>query len=240
MKSKYKCILVDDLEGNLRALKAEVEEIGLLEVEAVYTDPRKFLDNVKEHESKIIFLDVNMPIDGITVGEKLFGKKIIYVSGHVHRASDAMLIDAVGFVEKPIEQARLKKFIEKAISEIRRSQTHLRFGKEVVAVSSIELITSQDIDNNSSSQGESKLIYLNGSPPMLVNSLKLDDCERDLDPDLFIRINRFDIVRKNCIKSYAHEQVKISYTNKKGHQAFTERPLNKEGKKRLDALFNVH
>lgn len=239
MRSKHKCVLVDDVQNNLDALKLEIEETGLLQVEAAYTDPAKFLSTLSKLESKIIFLDVDMPIDGIILGEKLRGKKIIYVSGHIHRASDAMLIDAVGFVEKPVEQPRLKKFIEKAISEIRRSQTHLRFAKEIVDVASIEVISSQDLDNKSTSQGEAKLIYRNGSPPLLVNSLKLDDCERDLDPDLFIRISRFDIVRKNCIKSYTHEEVNIVYTNKKGELTPAVRPLNKEGKTRLESLFDV-
>lgn len=238
MKSKHKCILVDDNISNLNALKMEIEEINLLEIEEVYSDPAKFLQNVSRHESKIIFLDVEMPIDGITVGEKLKGKKIIYVSGHIHRASDAMLIDAVGFVEKPIEQARLKKFIEKALTELARSQTHLRFGKDIVGVESIEIITSQDFDNGFSTLGESKLIYRNGQEPLLVNSLKLSDCLRDLDPDIFVQINRFDIVRKHCITNYTHDQVRLQYTNRRTVRKPAERTLSKEGKIRLDGMFN--
>ena len=54
--SKPLCVLVDDERPSLSALKDAIEEIGLLEIENSFLNPDKFLTQVDQLKSDIIFL----------------------------------------------------------------------------------------------------------------------------------------------------------------------------------------
>ncbi len=245
MKNKPLCVLVDDVELNLSALKNEIEEIGLLEIEKVFADPDKFLAKISELKSEIIFLDMAMHINGIEVAGKLKGKKIIFVSGHKEEAYKAYEVDAVDFVPKPIMTSRLKQAIEKVLDRIAieapKPKTHVKLssnnGKEHIEVACIELISSQDLDKKNEGQGESKIIYRNGQVPLLINSLTFPDCFNFLPKDKFIQLSRFDIVNVNNITQLIkHDEIRIKYTSRNLKVLFTSRTLSKEGKQRYDEL----
>lgn len=115
MKSKPLCVIVDDEEAGLASVRSNIEELGMLEIEKAFLDPDKFLVQLDQLESKIIFLDMEMPIEGLEVAAKLKDKLVIFVSGYVERGYMTFDVDAVDFVPKPIRQSRLKSAIEKAL-----------------------------------------------------------------------------------------------------------------------------
>src|SRR5580693_8682232 len=82
------------------------------------------LNLIKEHSPDLVFLDVQMPgLDGFGVIKKLADRKmrvphIVFATAFDHYAVQAFDVNAVDYVLKPFDKARLAKAITKAKREI--------------------------------------------------------------------------------------------------------------------------
>src|SRR5947209_14276940 len=83
---------------------------------------------IKEHAPDLVFLDVQMPgLDGFGVLKKLVERKmkvphVVFATAFDHYAVQAFDVNAVDYVLKPFDKARISKAIQKARREI-ESQT---------------------------------------------------------------------------------------------------------------------
>lgn len=189
MKIKPFCVLVDDEISALEALKDKIESLDLLEVERSFNDPDKFLVAVDSLCSQIVFLDMDMPIDGAEVAKTLKNKKIIFVSGHKESAYKAFEVDAVDFVKKPIQSFELKKAILKVLREVRtclvvRTQ---EASKEELTFNSIVFITSN------SSDSRNKDIHLNSGKVVIGKNINFEELVEQLNSD-FIQVNKSNVI----------------------------------------------
>src|SRR6201984_3871238 len=79
---------------------------------------------IKEHSPDLVFLDVQMPaLDGFGVLQKLVERKlkvphVVFATAFDHYAVQAFDVNAVDYVLKPFDKARLSKAIQKAKKEI--------------------------------------------------------------------------------------------------------------------------
>src|SRR5271165_2715106 len=79
---------------------------------------------IKEHNPDLVFLDVQMPgLDGFGVLQKLVERKlkvphVVFATAFDHYAVQAFDVNAVDYVLKPFDKARLSKAITKAKREI--------------------------------------------------------------------------------------------------------------------------
>src|ERR1700680_3492202 len=79
---------------------------------------------IKEHAPDLVFLDVQMPgLDGFGVLKKLVEKKmklphVVFATAFDQYAVQAFDVNAVDYVLKPFDKARLSKAIQKAKKEI--------------------------------------------------------------------------------------------------------------------------
>ncbi len=110
-------LLVDDEELQLIRLKESVEQV-LKGVEIYsYTNPVKALEENKDRNIDIAFLDIEMPkINGIKLAKSLkqINPKIniIFVTAYDNYALEAMKIHASGYVTKPVNANRIKDEID--------------------------------------------------------------------------------------------------------------------------------
>lgn len=206
MRSKPLCIIVDDEESGLSALRDNIEELGMLEIEKAFLDPDKFLVQIDQLESKIIFLDMEMPIEGLAVASKLKDKLIIFVSGYVERGYKTFDVNAIDFVPKPIRQSRLKQAIERALS---------KFKTDNLFVSS-DKASKEEIDSNSivyirsvaGAPRDKEIILLTGKK-IIAKEINFKTLLNDL-PKHFIMVNRSAIVNLNYVnKKVDFETMKI-------------------------------
>ncbi|MFT6184062.1 MAG: DNA-binding LytR/AlgR family response regulator [Flavobacteriales bacterium] len=195
MKNKPLCILVDDEISALEALKDKIESLDLLEIERSFNDPDKFLVAVDSLSSQIVFLDMDMPIDGAEVAKRLKNKKVIFVSGHKESAYKAYEVDAVDFVKKPIQSFELKKAILKVLNEVRtcivvRTQ---EASKEELAYDSIVLVTSNKNDSRN------KDIQLQSGKIVICKGVSFEELICQLNSD-FIQVNKSNIINSRYAK----------------------------------------
>src|SRR3974390_2918330 len=79
---------------------------------------------IKEHNPDLVFLDVQMPgLDGFGVLQKLVERKlrvphVVFATAFDHYAVQAFDVNAVDYVLKPFDKARISKAIQKAKKEI--------------------------------------------------------------------------------------------------------------------------
>src|ERR1700752_2760982 len=79
---------------------------------------------IKEHSPDLVFLDVQMPgLDGFGVLKKLVERKmkvphVVFATAFDHYAVQAFDVNAVDYVLKPFDKARIAKAIQRARREI--------------------------------------------------------------------------------------------------------------------------
>src|SRR5262249_50449211 len=79
---------------------------------------------IREHAPDLVFLDVQMPgLDGFGVLQKLVERKlkvphVVFATAFDHYAVQAFDVNAVDYVLKPFDKARISKAIQKAKKEI--------------------------------------------------------------------------------------------------------------------------
>ena len=197
MKIKPLCIIVDDEQSSLALLKSKIEEIDLLEIEQSFLDPDKFLMNVPKLKSEIIFLDMEMPIDGTDVARKLKNKKIIFVSGHIDQAYKTYDVDAIDFVPKPISTFRLKQAIEKALKYLSNSFIVIKASdakKEEINYDSIIYISTNKDEKRD------KDFYLTDGTIRKAKGVDISGLMEELPLEKFCKINSSEIVNLNYAK----------------------------------------
>jgi len=184
--NKPLCIIVDDEAPSLSALQNHIEELGLLEIEKSFLDPDKFLVKIDSLKSNIIFLDLEMPITGDKIAEKLKNKHIIFVSGHKELGYLGFEVGVIDFVPKPIRQSRLKEAIEKVLKFYKTNNLIVlktqNSKKQEINTESIFLISS------CKNEPRDKRIILSNKKEIIAKNINFDSLLKLL-PNNFTKVN---------------------------------------------------
>lgn len=112
-----KILVVDDEKLQLLRLEESVKNV-LKDSEVVaYTNPLKALEENKNNQIDITFLDIEMPgLNGIMLAKKLKSINpkinIIFVTAYDNYAIDAMQIHASGYISKPVNESKVQKEVD--------------------------------------------------------------------------------------------------------------------------------
>ena len=116
-----KVLVVDDEPIARRRLVRMLGRIRDAEVVGEAADGEEALEQLRSLEPDVLLLDIRMPaLDGLSLalGEQRL-PAIVFVTAHAEYAVDAFGADAVDYVLKPVEQARL----EEALERVRKRRT---------------------------------------------------------------------------------------------------------------------
>lgn len=113
-----KAVLIDDEYYALQGLRMELEEIGGVAVAAMYEDGRSALEGIAALNPDIIFLDIEMPgSNGLELFQKILETQknpdIVFVTAFDQYAVQAFELNALDYLLKPVQQARLIKTLER-------------------------------------------------------------------------------------------------------------------------------
>jgi two-component system, LytTR family, response regulator len=216
---------------------------------------------IKEHNPDLVFLDVQMPgLDGFGVLQKLVERKlkvphVVFATAFDHYAVQAFDVNAVDYVLKPFDKARLSKAIQKAKKEIEaHTSTTERLEQLVSQLSAPKpasnqpskiLIRSQqrmllvDAEDLIFASIEGGLISvtakdLEGSS----NYRTLEELHATLDPDSFWRPHRSFLVNIHHIREVV-PWFKSSFMLKMNDKKSSEIPVSRQQTKRLRELFKL-
>ena len=206
-----RAIIVDDERLARNELKRLLENFPSIEVigEAANTEEASQL--IEELQPDVVFLDIQMP--GKTGFEWLeewdgFLPEIIFTTAFDEYALKAFEVNALDYVLKPIELARLSESIQKLESRFQRpasteksvTANHVLGGNDQIFVKDGEKCWFVRLDRVRlcESMGNYVRLFFDDQKPLVLKSL--NSLEERLDPKLFFRCNRKHIVNLNFIE----------------------------------------
>jgi two-component system response regulator AlgR len=161
----------------------------------------------------LLLLDIAMPgLDGIGVARALAAQKrspaVVFVTAFDQFAVAAFEVEAVDYLMKPVDPARLQRALDRARSYLQQRGAEPRPGtssqwlEEFWAsdLSGLVRIASRDVDRVSAERDYMRLHV--GRRSWLIHH-SMAALEEGLNPELFVRLHRSAIVRKDFIAGFS-------------------------------------
>ncbi len=202
-----KALIIDDERLARIELKRLLENFPKIEVigEAANTD--EALDMIDELSPDLLFLDIQMPgKNGFQLLESIEGKvpEVIFTTAYDEYALKAFEFNALDYLMKPIDIARLSEAIqrveEERIGEEERKENIKLLGEnDQVFVKDGEKCWFVKLGNVRlfESMGNYVRLHFDDQKPMILKSL--NSLEERLDPKIYFRANRKHIINLHWI-----------------------------------------
>jgi two-component system response regulator AlgR len=208
-----KVLIADDeplAAERLQLLLAKCEGIDLV---GTATDGDSTVRMAEALAPDLLLLDIAMPgLDGIAVARSLAERRpspaVIFITAFDQFAVAAFEVEAVDYLMKPVEPARLQRALLRGRDYLERRETrgpaqpstspHLQ---EFWAsdLTGLVRIASRDIDRVSAERDYMRLHV--GRRSWLIHH-SMAALEEGLDPELFVRLHRSAIVRRDYITGF--------------------------------------
>ena len=248
-----KTIVVDDEQLAREELCYMLEQLGGIEVLAQAGNGLEAVGLVERLTPDVVFLDVQMPgLSGFEVAHRLIQSgttpNIVFVTAFDRHAIEAFEVNAVDYLLKPVEAARLEKAVERArqrntpareaplddqVARIVQLMSERQSKRERVAVKVGErflLVQAEEIIYASLTDDSINIVtsQLAGTS----NFRTLDELQTRLDPGTFWRVHRSHLVNINKVKEIVPWFSRNYILRMKDAKA-TEIPVSRSQTKRL-------
>jgi DNA-binding LytR/AlgR family response regulator len=224
--SLLRVMVVDDEQPARDELCYQLEQVGDVEVVATAGNGLDALTSIGVHEPDLVFLDIQMPgLGGFEVARELLARAqgqpaIVFVTAFDQHAIEAFEVNAVDYLLKPVDAARLEQALGRARRRlgaerpgpsaaplndhleqivklmagraVRRDQVAVKVGERFLLVQADEIIYASVADES--------INIVTGQTTGTSNYRTLDDLQARLDPDTFWRVHRSHLVNINKIK----------------------------------------
>lgn len=159
----------------------------------------------------LLLLDIAMPgLDGIAVARALAlqdpSPAVVFVTAFDQFAVAAFEVEAVDYLMKPVDPARLQRALDRANAYLRtrgeaKAKPSSRWLEEFWAsdLTGLVRIAARDVDRVSAERDYMRLHV--GRRSWLIHH-SMTALEEGLDPDLFVRLHRSAIVRRDFITGF--------------------------------------
>ena len=261
MTNALKVLVVDDEQLARDELCYQLEQVGdEVQVLGLAGNGIEALTAVDRLEPDLVFLDVQMPgLSGFEVARRLLDQgedspAIIFVTAFDQHAIEAFEVNAVDYLLKPVDAARLEQALQRARRrlgaergapagaapplndqlerivrmmadrEVRREQVAIKVGEKFMLVQAEDIIFA--------SLSDESINIVTGQVSGTSNYRTLDDLQARLDPAIFWRVHRSHLVNINKIKEIVPWFSRNYILRMKDPKA-TEIPVSRSQTKRL-------
>ena len=222
MNTRLRCILLDDEIPGLTYLKMLCEQFPQLEVVKAFNSPERFLSESKDLKFELCILDIQMPgLNGLQVARLLAGKLIIFTTAYKEYGADAFDLDAVDYVQKPIQKDRLHQAIQKAIARYNAKGQEREFvqlntdkGKVLIYFDKLGFITTSETDSRD------KIVFFIDGTSLILKNISFENLTKVLPSSQFCRINKKEMVSIKVVFAHTYNEITTSLTDAVGQ------PLN--------------
>src|SRR5262252_549771 len=223
---ELKAVVVDDEQLARDEMGYLLNQVGGVDVIGQAGNGVEALTTIERLRPDVVFLVIQMPgLTGFEVARRLLGgraaSQIIFVTAYDQHAIEAFEVNAVDYLLKPVDQARLEVAVDRArrrvasdrpveagtnVSSIdlekiieavaerqsRRDRLAIKVGERFLLVQSTEIIYA--------SLAEDGITVVTGQHTGTSNYRTLDELHERLDPRVFWRVHRSHLVNINKIK----------------------------------------
>ena len=255
---KLKAVVVDDEQLARDELGYLLEQVGGVEVIAQAGNGIEALTTIERLQPDVVFLDVQMPgLTGFEVARRLLGgragSQIVFVTAYDQHAIEAFEVNAVDYLLKPVDQARLEVAVDRARRRIasdrpvetgpnvngaelekiiqavaerqsRRDRLAIKVGERFLLVQSEEIIYASLADEG--------ITVVTSQHAGTSNYRTLDELHERLDQTIFWRVHRAHLVNINKIKEIV-PWFSRNYILRMKDEKTTEIPVSRTHTRRL-------
>jgi two-component system LytT family response regulator len=148
-------ILVDDETLAIQGLQLRLQAHEDVEIIDTCSNGREAIRSIKTHKPDLVFLDIQMPgFDGFSVIQGLMEVEpplFVFVTAYVDHALRAFEADAVDYLMKPVEEARLADTMDR----VRQRLAEKRGAEEVAALKEVLAeVAPEAMENVEASAGD--------------------------------------------------------------------------------------
>ena len=214
-----KAVLVDDEQLARDELGYLLGQLGGVAVVGEAGNGPEALAAIDRLQPDVVFLDVQMPgLTGFEVARRLVERRapahVIFVTAYDQHAIEAFEVNAVDYLLKPVDPARLETAVERARRRVssdrpindqlekivqlvaerqsRRERIALKVGERFLLVQAEEIVFASLVDDAVS--------VVTDEHAGASSFRTLDELQARLDPDVFWRVHRSHLVNINKIK----------------------------------------
>ena len=214
-----RAVLVDDEQLARDELGYLLGQVGGVEVIGQAGNGVEALTTIDRLHPDVVFLDVQMPgLTGFEVARQLLDKRaashIVFVTAFDQHAIEAFEVNAVDYLLKPVDPARLEVAVDRARRRIssdrplndqlerivqlvterqnRRERLAIKVGERFLLVQAEEVIYA--------SLADEAITVVTNQHAGTSNYRTLDELQARLDPSVFWRVHRSHLVNINKIK----------------------------------------
>jgi two-component system LytT family response regulator len=235
---KIRVILIDDERLAREELRRMLDAYPDFEIVAEAANADEAAQLIEKHQPDLILLDIQMPgKSGFDLLEMLPQvPEVIFVTAYDQYAVKAFEADALDYVVKPVRAERFSKVIEKVRSKLSRTpsqqQLFVKDGNKCYFIRLDEISLIESMENYARLYFRDITTYLKRS---------LNQLETELDPVMFFRINRSQIINTNFIKHIAQAEngrLDITLNDGKLLQVSERQSVKFKSNNRLKTKFN--
>lgn len=256
-----RAVLVDDEPLAREELNFLLQQLGGVEVVGQAGHGDEALDTIDRVQPDVVFLDVQMPgLNGFEVARRLLeadaGVQLVFVTAFDQHAIEAFEVNAVDYLLKPVDPARLDTALQRArrrvaaerpagagdggnglgaeeLEKILRLVTERQSRRERLAIKVGErflLVQSDDIVH--ASLADETITIVTSQHTGTSNYRTLDELQERLDPTVFWRVHRSHLVNINKIKEIV-PWFSRNYILRMKDEKATEIPVSRSQTRRL-------
>ena len=264
-----RAVLVDDEQLAREELGYLLGQLGGVAVIGEADNGPAAVETVDRLQPDVVFLDVQMPgLTGIEVARRLLdleaGAQIVFVTAYDQRAIEAFEVNAVDYLLKPVDPARLETALQRArrrITAERQAGTGEASASSAIAPDQFEkllqmvserqsrrerlavkvddrllLVQAEDIVH--ASVVDETIIVVTDQYSGTSNYRTLDELQARLDPSIFWRVHRSHLVNINKIKEIV-PWFSRNYILRMKDEKATEIPVSRTQTKRLREYLKI-
>ncbi|RPG34972.1 MAG: DNA-binding response regulator [Muricauda sp. TMED12] len=221
MMGNYRTLIIDDERLAREEVRRSMENYPEFTIvgEANNVEVAKAL--IEKEQPDIIFLDIHMPEkSGFDLLEELGTvPEVVFTTAYDQYAVQAFEVNALDYLVKPLREERFAKTIEKVKLEFKKQEEEqkvplashqkifIKDGEKVYFIALAEVSLIESMDNYAR-------LYFGNEKPMIKRSL--NQLEERLDPKIFFRANRGQIVNTEYIQEiqpYFNNKLRLVLTS---------------------------
>ena len=248
-------LIVDDEPAARKGIRRLLESDPDIEIVGEARDGKEAVDMIRDLEPDLVFLDIQMPemtgFDVIeTVGARAV-RAIVFVTAYDQWALRAFEVQALDYILKPFEDDRFRAVLDRAKEHLRQSRGDLLTERNEALLASRRAepgshltrilvreggtVTFVPVDTLDWIEAADYYTRLHSGKQTQLVRYTLNDLEKQLDPQRFLRIHRSAIVNVSRVK-----EIRLDYQN---HHVVvlidgTRIPLSRSRKETLEEVLS--
>lgn len=199
-----RAMIVDDEAPARSELRFLLEQTGKINSITEASSVRSAIEMLMGNRIDVVFLDISMPgASGLQLAEALHKLKnppaIVFVTAYSDHAVEAFEVDAVDYLLKPVEEARLDQAIEKVLARA-KPQTESRATIERIPVEKGGRKVLIPVDQIRYIMAKDDYSCLYTEDDRYLSTTSLAQFEVKLSDYGFFRVHRRYIVNLDCVE----------------------------------------